>query len=102
MIKTMASLVYQNTLLQELICIFGVIVIIGIVISQIFIINKLRNELIHIRTIIALIAEKNGVMIRIQCPECENQFWEDATNKQTVCNYCKTEFNIQDSNIIKK
>jgi ribosomal protein S27E len=90
------------TILQELLLIITVLTLVCGVIILIWIINKLRIEMSHIRTINALIAEKNGVMIRVQCPECENIFWEDATNKLTVCEYCNTEFEVNESNIITK
>jgi len=88
------------SLFQEILCLFAAILMITSVFFQISTVNKLRKELTHIRTITALIAEKNGVMIRIQCPECDNRFWEDSSSKRTICSYCKTEFKIEDADVI--
>lgn len=97
-----AIMTSEFNVFQELLVIFFAIIIVLCVILLIWILNKLRLELSHIRTITALIAENSGVMHRIQCPGCENMFWEDATNEYAVCNYCNTEFRIEDIDIITK
>jgi uncharacterized C2H2 Zn-finger protein len=99
----LASFIFSGlNVFQELIIAIIALLVIICIVFLIWILNKLRLELTHIRSITALIAEKNGVMFRIKCPECDNIFWEDATKEYTVCNYCNYDFRIEDIDIISK